>query len=498
MGHDPDDHDCPWRERVGELEREVGELERELGDTKQKLDAVVAAMQALERRILGPKAEKMPSVTSELRAERTEEEAQAAHLAGLELRRAREALKQKLRVQTVLHHVADEDRTCPRCGGADFRELGDGRKTTIYDYVPGYFVRQEHVQEKLACRCGEHIVQAEPPPKPIEKGRYGPGFIAHVVTMKCVDSIPLYRLAKQYERLGIPMSRSTMTDLFHAAAINLMPLSDRLIELIAAEEIVQADETSMKMQQPNKRGFVWAFLAGELIAYRFAADRSGKTPAEVLGGTRGSLVVDAYTGYNRVTDIDGRERVGCLAHARRKFFEALTSAPEPARTAMDLILDVYRVEHDALSRRIIRTPEHLALRRKRSRPAMDRFHEWLIEQQGLHPPRSAIGAAVGYALNQWGPLTRFLDNERLPLDNNASERALRVVALGRKNFLFVGHEEAGANLAGLYSLVATCAAHDVEPVEYLTDVLMRVHSHPASAIDDLLPHRWTRLTGPLT
>jgi transposase len=365
----------------------------------------------------------------------------------------------------------------------------------VYEYVPGYVVRQEHVQETLACRCGEHVVQADPPLKPVEKGRYGPGFIAHLVTMKCGDSIPIHRLAKQYERLGIPMARSTMTDLFHAAARSLAPLADRLMALIAAEEIVQADETPLKMQRENKRGFVWTFLASDLIAYRFAADRSGRTPREILGGTTGSLVVDGYTGYNRVTDVDGRERVGCLAHARRKFFDALPTAPDAARQAMDLILDVYRVEHDALARQIVRTPAHLALRRQRSRPAMDRLHHWLLENQTLHPPRSQLGQAISYALNQWRPLTRFLDNERLPVDNNASERALRVVALGRKNFLFVGHEEAGDNLAGLYSLIATCAAHDVEPIEYLTDVLIRVQTHPAARIDDLLPHRWTRATG---
>src|SRR5262249_37299481 len=146
-------------------------------------------------------------------------------------------------------------------------------------------------------------------------------------------------LAKQYERLGIAMARSTMTDLFHAAAQNLAPLSDRLVALIAAGEIVQAGETSLKMQQPNKRGHVWAFLAGDLIACRFAADRSGQTPRQILGGTQGALVVDAYTGYNRVTDVGGRERAGCIAHARRKFFEAAATAPAAARQALDMILD---------------------------------------------------------------------------------------------------------------------------------------------------------------
>ncbi|HEY0363908.1 MAG TPA: IS66 family transposase [Solirubrobacteraceae bacterium] len=179
----------------------------------------------------------------------------------------------------------------------------------------------------------------------MEGGHYGPGFLAHIAVTKCADAIPLHRLAKQYQRLDIPMSRSTLTDLFHATAEKLAPISQRMLQLVRGSEIVQADETSLVMQKPFRRGFVWTFLTDEIIAYRFAPDRSGETPLAVLGGTQGTLVVDAYTGYNRVTDVDGRSRSSCLAHVRRRFFEALTSHPTQARQALDLILDIYRVEH---------------------------------------------------------------------------------------------------------------------------------------------------------
>jgi len=468
----------------------VAELEAIVADLTGKLEAVLAQMQALERRVLGPKSEKMPSPAKELRREESAEAAEARQLAALERRKERAALREGLREESVVHHVTDEQADCPECGGTADRPLGDGKVTTIIEYVPGYFVKQQHVQEKKACGCGRFIATAKPPARPIDKGLYGPGFIAHLCVMKCSDSIPLNRLAKQYQRLGIPMQRSTLTDLFHAAAEKLAPLAARLLALVARSDIVQADETSLKMQRPNKRGFVWAFLAGVLIAYRFAVDRSGATPLEVLGGTEGTLVVDAYTGYNRVTDVDGRERAGCLAHVRRKFFDALPTAPVEARRALDLILEVYRVEHEAKARRISRTDKHLALRQTRSRAAMEAFRTWLDEQQGVVPPKSALGEAVRYAINQWPTLTRFIDDARIPVDNNASERALRVVALGRKNFMFVGDEECGRNLAGLYSLVATCDAVGVEPVAYLRDVLMRVDTHPASRIDELLPQNW--------
>jgi transposase len=480
---EPSSHECPWRSEALALRGEVAEL-------KQQLGAVVAQMQAFERRVLGPKSEKMPPPIEELRRQESDEDAEARRLAALERRRERAALRESLRQETVTHHVTNEQAECPRCGGAANRPVGTGKETYLYEYEPGYFVRQKHVQEKRACSCGQYIATAESAHRPIDKGHYGPGFIAHLVVMKCGDSIPLYRLAKQYQRLGIPMGRSTLTDLFHAAAQKLEPLYRRLLALVARSDIVQADETSLKMQRPSKRGFVWAFLAGELIAYRFAGNRSGGTPLEVLGGTQGTLVVDAYTGYNRVTDVDGRERAGCIAHVRRKFFDAAQAGTGEARQALDLILEVYCVEHEAKARGIVRTDEHRQMRQTRSRAVMERLRTWLFDQQGRHVPKSPMGEAVRYALNQWNTLTIFLGDARIPVDNNASERALRVVALGRKNFLFVGDEEHGANLAGLYSLVATCEVAGVDPVEYIKDVLMRVDSHPASRIDELLPHQW--------
>ena len=450
-----------------------------------------ARIEQLERALYGKKSEKMPPVAEVLRGEETVEEQEARRESALERRAERAALKQKLAPQTVTHHVPDEDKECPSCGGTADRPVGDGKKTELYEYIPGYFARQEHVQEKLACRCGGYIATAPPLRRVVEGGKYGPGFIAHIVVMKCADSLPLYRLAKQYERIGIPMSRSTLNDLFHLAARKLLAIYQRLLWHIAQQELVQADETPIKMQKPDKRGYVWAFLAERLIAYRFSASRSGQTPVDVLGGTKGTLVVDAYTGYNRVASVDGRDRAGCLAHVRRKFFDSLATAPDEARRALDLILAVYRVEHEARARGIVRTPDHLALRQSAGRAAMECFRAFLDEQHPRHPPKSPIGAALCYALNQWDTLVRFLDDVKIPLDNNASERALRVVALGRKNFLFVGDPEHGENLAGLYSLVSTCDANGVDPIAYLKDVLLRVDTHPASQIDDLLPHRWT-------
>jgi transposase len=478
MGPPADDHDCGWKTRATDLEAKLEE-------TSAKLEEVAAKMAAMERRILGPKSEKLPPMDREVRKQRPADPAatRATRRKNAELRAARVVS------EDVPHKVPEAERTCPKCDGTDLRPVGDGKVSSVLDYVPGYFRRRQHIRETLACVCGGHIVTAPGPDHSVEGARYGDSFRAFVVTSKCADAIPLYRQAKQMSRLGIPISRSTLTDLLHQAALQLTPLSKRLLELVAAAEVVQADETSLKMQQPNKRGFVWTFLAEKLIAYVFSSSRSGETPSMVLGASAGTLVVDMYTGYNEVTSTGGRTRAACLAHARRRFFDALTYAPE-ARTALELIRDVYVVEHDAKAGGIARTDEHTNLRRARSRPIMNRLHGWLVERKDQYAPKGPMATAVRYALNNWDELTRFLDDARIPPDNNRSESALRVVALGRKNFLFVGHEQAGANIAGLYSLTATCEANGVEPIAYLTDVLGRVGSHPASALDALLPHKW--------
>ncbi len=483
----PLDHFCPWREEAEEL--------------KERLTALEGKTAALERRVFGKKSERLPPVAAELRGEQTSAESKAARDEASKKKRRERAARKKQQAPTreIRHDVPAEERHCPACGSEDLKELGKGRTTEVYEYLPARFERQVHVQQVLACACGQGVVTAPAPAKVVDKGEYGPGFLAHVVTSKCADAMPLHRLAQRIERGGVPMSRSTLTDLFHLSASVLLPLSRHLLQCIAASEVVWADETPLRVLdvKKTKRGYLWTFLTqnekGEwLIGYRFSMGRAGTTPKEVLGGTTGALVVDAYTGYNAVTVPTGRVRVGCWAHCRRRFFEALGTAPE-AREAMDLILALYRVEAQAREADLVRTPAHRELRQWHSAPVLARLRAWLEAQAPRHPPKGPLGGAIAYALNQWEALSRFVCDERLPLDNNRSEGALRKAALGRKNFLFVGHEAAGENLAGLYALVATCEANHVNPEEYLADVLLRVQTHPHSRIGELLPHEWKRL-----
>ncbi|HEX7501532.1 MAG TPA: IS66 family transposase, partial [Polyangia bacterium] len=353
-----------------------------------KIAALVGELDALKRQVFGKKSEKMPPMDREVRKQRpTDPEAtQARRRKNAELRAS------QVETEDVHHKVPETDLQCPKCGGAELKQVGAGKESFEWDYIPGRFRRRRHVRETRACTCGQHIVTAPGPDHSVENTRYGDGFRAYLVTSKCADAMPLYRLAKQFARLGIPIPRSTLTDLFHQVARLLSPLSDRLVELVAAADVVQADETPVKMQHPNKKGYVWTFLADGIIVYRFSASRSGETPSAVLGDSTGALVVDMYTGYNQVTSTGKRTRAACLAHARRKLFDALAYAPE-AKLALDLIRDVYLVEHDAKAAGVVGTSAHLRLRSERSRPLMDRLHAHLTEQKPLHQPKGPMGKA---------------------------------------------------------------------------------------------------------
>lgn len=477
-------HECAWKAEAEELRAE----NQTLGTALAKL---THDFEVMKRQLLGPKSEKMPPpLAEEVPAQQVDFEEV------LKTRRARAKEKLELKLLERHHSVPAADRKCPSCGNTELTEVGKGKASTRYDWVPGRLVGFRDIRQTLRCKCGEGIVTAPGEPSWQEQSRYGSGIVAHIVTAKCADSIPLYRLEKEFNRIGVPLARSTMTDMFHSAAEILEPLSERLLQEVCDADVVHADETSLKVQEEGacRTGFIWNFrttVPKPLIAYRFAPSRSGDTPKLLLGNTKGALVVDGYTGYNAVTQVDGRTRVGCHAHVRRYFWNARQTAMAESEQALDFVRQMYRMEADLVESAEPGSELHFKLRRTGIGPIRDAFKRWLDEKQASTPPKSPLGTAIRYTLNQWSALGAFLEDAKCPLDNNPAEAALRRVALGRKNFLFVGNDEAGNSLAGLYSLVATCEANKVNPTEYLKDVLVRIHEHPNSRIDELLPHNWT-------
>lgn len=474
----PDEHDCGWKAyaeaQAARADAQTAALE-ELRAEVARLKQTVFARKSEKRTKLPPPLPPepvAPAQTAETRAEAKAERTAA------------------MPTDHVTSPVADGARVCPTCPpGASTMQPVDVRTAPVevVDFVRAHLRRRLVTCETLVCTCG-HRVTAPGPVRFGDKSLFAPGFVAHLVVAKVGHAIPQNRLAAAYRELGLDIPRQTMCDLLHRAATILSPLYAAALDLVRTYAEVHADETTMRQHDKPSRAYLWVFVTDDLTVYRYAATRSGDVPKEVLRDSTGRLLVDAYTGYNAVTGVGGRERAGCWAHARRKLYEQ-RAHPEVA-AVLELIAQVYRVEREAKARDIVGTAEHLALRTTQTRPSIAAIFRWARVQRGRHEPRSALGRAIAYLLKNHAALTVFTRHATLPPDNNRAERALRSAAMGRANFLFVGHEDSGHRHAVLYTLIACCKQHDVNPVDYLTDVLGRIDDHPARQIADLLPHRW--------
>jgi transposase len=489
-------HACRWRSAAEKLEAVLAEQkakhESELATVVERLNALEHKLALSTKQIIGPKSERMPTPEEEAKKREGKKPVRGGYTNPKKRRENAEALA-SLPTTVVPHPVPDDERRCSHCGD-EIKPIGAGDRSVEYEWVPGRLERRVHVVEVGRCPCKLHYARG-PAPRRVQEGcLYGPAFLAKLAVDKCADSTPIYRVEKQMRRTGIPISRSTLNDNVLLAAEILFPLWQCAHDLMRADPHVQADETSFRMQTRVGRVFVWTFLSKLCTVYVFSPSRSGDTAKDVLGGTRGSLTIDGYTGYNVVTDVDGRERTGCWSHARRHLFDALASAPE-AREGLDIILDLFMIERTAQTLNIVGTAEHLSLRKTESTLVLERLRMWQERMTPLFEPKSPMGEALRYLRNQWSRLSVFLFDARVPLHNNASEAALRIVALARKNSLFFGNEEAGRRFMVLYSLIATCERHDVNPEAYLTDVLLRVQDHPMDRLVELLPHRWKETFG---
>jgi transposase len=479
------------------LRCENAELRRENAELRIRVAELEALVAKLTKMIFGKKSEKMPRPKQEIEKqdglETDPEEAKAKR------KKRQEERKQKATDVQINHDIPEAKRRCPNCPNQVLKNAGT-KETVVVEWVPAHFERQTHVQQAYACPCCDHIVTANGPQRPTEGGQYGAGFMSHIIVSKCADSLPFYRMAKQFGRIGIPISRSTLCDLFHQGASILMPLYGRMAVYVKNSLLVLADETPLpvldKKLDKTRKGYIWTFLTDDLAYYRFSPTRSGETPMEILGDSQGTLLVDGYTGYNQVTLPEGRDRAGCWAHTRRNFFDALKTAPNEANDMLGQILNLYRVEYEAVKRKITGKPIHTQLRQEKAGPILAQIKLWAEKQRPYHLPKSPMGEALTYMINQWGPLNHYLTDAKIPIDNNKSERQLRLIAKGRDNYMFAGNDEAAQGLAQNMSFVVSCDMNGVNPQVYLADVLIRIQTHPAKDIDDLLPHRWKVLFAP--
>lgn len=396
-------------------------------------------------------------------------------------------------------HVAPHD--CPDCGGR-LRKLGEDVTETL-EHVPASWKVIQHVREKFSCRKCERICQAPAPNHPIARGRAGPQLLAQVLFNKYRAHLPLNRQRDIYAADGVTLDTSTLADWVGACAATLMPLVERIEHHVMAAERIHIDDTTVPVLTKGKckTGRLWAYVrddkpfdgaAAPAALFYYSPNRSAEHPEQHLATYSGICQADAYSGYNRLY-VAGRKpgeiiEASCWAHGRRKFYDLADLQKAPLSIEAVRRID----ELFAIEREINGKPpdERIAVRRERSRPLVDDLKSWLRTERRKLSSKSPTARAIDYHLKRWPAFTRFLEDGRICLSNNAAERTVRGIAVGRRNWTFAGSDSGGRRAAAIYTLIETCKLNNVGARAWLADVLTRIHDHPAKRIDDLLPWNW--------
>ncbi|ERK98729.1 hypothetical protein O999_02055 [Pseudomonas putida LF54] len=394
--------------------------------------------------------------------------------------------------RTVIRH--EPENTQCVCG-CQLQRIGEDVSEKL-DYTPGVFTVERHVRGKWTCRQCETLIQAPVPAQVIDKGIPTAGLLAHVMVAKFADHLPLYRQEKIFGRAGLAIARSTLTQWAGQTGVQLQPLVDALREHVLAQGVIHADETPVQMLAPGEkkthRAYVWAysttpFSALKAVVYDFSPSRAGEHARNFLGTWNGKLVCDDFAGYKASFEL-GITEIGCMAHARRKFFDLhAANKSQLAEQALHSIGGLYEVERHAKEMSV---EDRWRLRQETAVPIAEKLHEWMLAQRERVPEGSATVKALDYSLKRWVALTRYLDDGAVPIDNNQVENLIRPWALGRSNWLFAGSLRSGKRAAAIMSLIQSARMNGHDPYAYLKDVLMRLPTQRASEITELLPQHW--------
>lgn len=391
------------------------------------------------------------------------------------------------------HDLPPEEKVCS-CGREKDR-IGED-VTKILEYVPSQLEVHEHVRPKYACRhCKDGVSSPPPPERPIPRGIAGPGLLAHIVVSKFGDHLPLYRQEDIWVRHGLHIARSTLCDWVAAVAELFEPLYELQRQLTIQSAVLWTDDTPVTVllggEDGSCQGRFWTYVGDDqhpYSVYDFTLSRERDGPQRFLQNFRGYLQADAYAGYDAifVGSATGIVEVACWAHARRKFFEARKNYPREASQVLEWIQQLYDLEDRARS---LTAAARCELRGQEANPVLDRIEGYLAQLASKALPKSGLGKAVTYARNQWAALRCYTTDGRLTIDNNTAERTLRPQAVGRKNWLFIGSQEAGPRAAILYTILAGAKRHHLEPWTYVRDLLLRLHAADAR-LEEMLPDRW--------
>ena len=476
------------------------DLERSLHENKwlrHRLDV-------LSRRLFGKKAEQLTPGQLVLAYEQLENETGKADepvetdsgegpaVEKTKPRRGRRAIPKNIRRVDVVVDLPDSEKTCATCG-TERERIGED-VSEKYDYIPAELVCRVTRRQKYGqCKCSPGVVTAPAPPQAVEKGLAAEGLLAHIATSKYVDHQPLYRLEKIFARHGADISRKTLGDWIAECAEALAPIYEHLGRTIVQAGYLQTDDTPitiLKDDGGSRTGRLWVYVdpIGKRVFFDATATREREGPERVLKDFKGYLQADAYSAYDALYRTGQIVEVGCWAHVRRKFFDTREEDPE-ALKVLALIQKLYAVEREGAAMEV---EERRLLRQEKSAPVLAEIDRVREELARTALPKSGLGEALRYLHNQREALGRYLLDGRLKPDNNGAENQLRVVAVGRKNWLFAGSQEGARRAAVLYTLAQGCKLAGVDPFRYFKDVLLRVATHPASRVDELTPAGWVK------
>jgi transposase len=502
------------QETLAVKERELAARDAEIHAKTLHIEKLRATLALMKRARFGQSSERLEQLElliGDLEEEQAEQEARhdeaVEHRAsqnGARRPRGRQPLPAHLPRERVEHEATC---VCPACGSKKLSRIGSDEREVL-EYVPSHFKVVVHVRPKMSCRQCETITQAPLPSLPIERGRPGPSLLAHVLVAKYCDHAPLYRQSAIYARAGVELERSTLADWVGQAAFLLEPLAVAITRHVRAGIALHADDTPVPVLDPGrgktKTGRLWVLVRDErpwagpappAVTCLYSPDRKGEHARTLLEGCQGFLHADGYAGFDRLYEpasTTGEARlveVACWAHARRKLFEVHAATGSAiAKEALERIAALFEIEaqingHDPARRH--------AARQEHTLPQLAELKEFLDAALGRISRKSSLAVAIRYGLSRWQALCRFAHDGRLEMTNNTAERAIRPLALGRKNYLFAGSDSGGHRAAILYTLIQTAILNHLDPEAYLRDVLARIADHPINRIADLLPWDWT-------
>jgi transposase len=408
----------------------------------------------------------------------------------------RQPLPKSLARRRVVYGLDEAQRHCPECHG-ELKHIGEEIREQL-EYVPASLEVIEEACQKYACPKGCTVVTADKPAAPIEKGLAGPGLLAHVAVSKYGDHLPLHRQESIFARQGVELSRQTMCGWMAGCAELVDPLYQLMKQRALASKVVQTDDTPVPVLDPElprtRTGRIWTYVGDAehpYTVYDYTPNRSRDGPDEFLKDYRGYLQADAYSGYDHIYKEPERgvTEVACMAHARRKFYEAQSSDIMRSMVVLAYIHLLYDVERQAREGHLDAAARR-AVRQDGSRPLLDDLKAYLERERSRVVPKSPIAQAIAYTLSNWEALARYTEDGDLEIDNNGAERSLRGIAVGRRNWTFFGSDHGGHTAAVLSSLIASAKRHHIDPFAYLRDVFARIAGHPNNRLEELLPDKW--------